>query len=252
MLCRFLALLIVIVLVTLGDGTYSVGHSGTCRKDTREVALKDNVLKLKDYVCRSDRDPQTQIRIQFQRLSGLAPGALLNGGAAPWQSVLYGEHQIVGNDVLNEYRNLLTRFGSPVRAKDNGGGEEIAINLSVTNPEQVPTDASQTANAGKDAEIRSFRLPSLPEIPLVDELVEILNKQTWPGSISMFYSSQLYGGSGPKSPLDDMTIWRYLTPVDARSYPERLQRYNSLVASRDYGFAEIDAAPGIPDRLGMA
>jgi hypothetical protein len=78
-------------------------------------------------------------------------------------------------------------------------------------------------------------LPDLPAFPLVDELVEILNKQTWPASISMFYTSQLSIGSPPISPLDDMTIWRYLTPADVKDYPERLQRYNSLVASRDYG-----------------
>src|SRR5262245_23215010 len=57
-------------------------HAGTCQKDTREITFsKSEVIRLNEYSCRSDHDSQVEVRIQFQRLSGLAPGSLLNGGS---------------------------------------------------------------------------------------------------------------------------------------------------------------------------
>jgi len=234
MLLRFTAAL---CLAFFSTGTHEA-LAGTCRKDAREVRLgQDSVIRLSEYQCRSDRDPQAQVRVQFQRLSGLAAGALLNSGAAPWHDVLYGKYRIVSNDVLKEYRALLGRFGTAVRAKDGGGGEEIAINIRVNLPDQPAADDSQYANAGKGSEVRSFRLPDLPDIPLVDETVEILTKTTWPASIGMYYSSESVSGDDAsiKSPLDEMTVWRYLGPADVKEYSQRLARYNKLVADREYG-----------------
>lgn len=220
--------------LTTGAAVVTDAHAGTCRKDAREISLsKDNVVRLNDYLCRSDRDPQAEVRVQFQRLSGLAAGALLNSGTAPWHEVLYGKHRIVSNDVLKEYRNLITRFASAVRAKED-------VNLRVNVAEQPATDDQQGTyvTADKGVEIRSFRLPELPEIPLVDETVEILTKQTWPTSLNMHYS---ISGNTPadeniiRSPLDEMTVWRYLTLADLKDYSRRLERYNALVVDRQYG-----------------
>src|SRR5262249_40899018 len=211
-------------------------RAGTCRKDAREINRSDDkVVQLGGYVCRSDRDPLAQVRVEFQRLSGLAAGALLNNGSAPWTATLYGKYRIVDNEVLKEYRTLLTRFGSAVRAKHAG---EITVSLRVNTPEEASAEDAKYATAGEGAEVRSFKLPDLPDLPLVDETVEVLTKQTWPDSLSMYYAVWGYYddvGDATKSPLDEMTVWRYLTPADLKDYARRLERYNSLVADRNYG-----------------
>jgi hypothetical protein len=105
-------------------------------------------------------------------------------------------------------------------------------------------------------------LPDLPDLPLVDETVEILTKQTWPDSLSMYYAVWGYYDSvddATKSPFDEMTVWRYLTPADLKDYARRMERYNSLVADRNYGtrkrmpkalqFLEYVTAGGWPENF---
>jgi hypothetical protein len=213
----------------------SIGaHAGGCLKDAREVRLnKESVVRLSEYLCRSDNDAQAQVRVQFQRLTGLAGGALLNGGNMPWTTTLYGnQRQIVSNDALLEYRNLLTRFGSQVKERYRGADERF-MSIHITQPaeENVPF-----ANAEKGAEINSFSLPRFPDLPLVDETVAILTNQAWPNSLSMYYTGMVGGDDLLERPLlDAMTLWRQLGPGDLEDYSKRLARYNSLVADRKYG-----------------
>ena len=227
-------LTVVIALLVFESAVAGVS-AGTCRKDGREISVsKKNVVRLSDYVCRSDRDAASAVRIQFQRLSGLAAGALLNSGSTPWDRALYGKYRIAENDVLKEYRNLIARFGSAVRAKNIAGGG-VDVSLSVNIPEQASDGDPQYVNAETGAEVRSFRLPDLPDIPLVDETIGILTRRAWPGSLNMFYSVQGWDASNRPntSPLDEMTVWRYVTPADFSEYAQRLERYNSLVVNRD-------------------
>src|SRR5215203_255601 len=118
--------------------------AGGCLKDTRQIKVQgSNAVRLSDYLCRSDQDAQTRLRVQFQRLSGLAPGVVLNGGSAPWLDALYGKFQVVDNDVLKEYRTLITRFGSAIRNVDSEG--EIMLRLALGTSEQMAKDELESA-----------------------------------------------------------------------------------------------------------
>jgi hypothetical protein len=88
---------------------------------------------------------------------------------------------------------------------------------------------SETARGRKGQVVRSFKLASLPDIPLVDETLQILNEQTWPAALNMSYGDPQDKNA---SPMDALTLWRYLTAADARQYAERLRRYNALVIDR--------------------
>ena len=102
------------VVVALSAGAAAAGG---CLKDTRQTKVdQSNVARLLGYLCTSDQDAQTRVRVQFQRLSGLATGVVLNGGSAPWLSALYGNYQVANNDVLKEYKTLI----EPVRLRRPG------------------------------------------------------------------------------------------------------------------------------------
>src|SRR6266567_7246738 len=127
--------LVAAVVVALSAGAATAGG---CLKDTRQTKVgQGNVARLLGYLCTSDQDAQTRVRVQFQRLSGLATGVVLNGGSAPWLSALYGNHQVADNDVLKEYKTLMSRFGSAVREVDQGGGESIYLGLLAGTAAQV-------------------------------------------------------------------------------------------------------------------
>ncbi len=112
--------------------------AGGCLKDTRQTKVDQaNVARLLDYLCTSNQDAQTRVRVQFQRLSGLATGVVLNGGSAPWLSSLYGNYQVVNNDVLKEYKTLIDRFGSAARKVDQASGEILSLRLVAGTPAQV-------------------------------------------------------------------------------------------------------------------
>src|SRR5215813_7417369 len=97
------SVLVVCVAFLLGSIT-TESLAGGCLKDSRQIRLdKQNSTKLSDYLCRPEAYPQARIRVQFQRLHGLAPGALLNSGSAPWVRSFYGTYRVLGNEVLREY-----------------------------------------------------------------------------------------------------------------------------------------------------
>src|SRR5215211_2304442 len=212
--------------------------AGGCLKDTRRFKVDQaKVARLLDYLCTSDQDAQTRVRVQFQRMSGLAPGVVLHGGSAPWLPALYGNYQVAENDVLKEFKTLMGQFGSAVREVDQGGGERTFVGLVAGTAAQVASgDLSETARGRTGQVVRSFKLAPLPDIPLVDETLQILNEQTWPASLHMSYGSSGYSGPDDEnaSPADVLSLWRYLTAADARQYAERLRRYNALVVDRSY------------------
>jgi hypothetical protein len=207
--------------------------AGGCLKDTRQTKVDQaNVARLLDYLCTSNQDAQTRIRVQFQRLSGLATGVVLNGGSAPWLSSLYGNYQVVNNDVLKEYKTLIDRFGSAVRKVDQASGEGLSLRLVAGTPAQVASgELSDMAPGRKGQVVKSFELAPLPDVPLVDETLQILNEQTWPSSLNMSYG-QAQDEKG--SPADALSLWRYLTAADVQQYAERLRRYNAIVVDRSY------------------
>ena len=123
--CFSVLLLMAAIVVALSAGA---AVAGGCLKETRQIKVDQaHVARLLGYLCTSDQDAQTRVRVQFQRLSGLASGVVLNGGSAPWLSALYGNYQVADNDVLKEYKTLMSRFGSAVREVDQGGGDAIYL-----------------------------------------------------------------------------------------------------------------------------
>jgi hypothetical protein len=161
---------------------------------------------------------------------------VLNGGSAPWLSALYGNYHLADNDVLKEYKALMSRFGSAVREVDQGGGDAIYLGLLAGTAAQVTSgELQETARGRRGQVVRSFKLAPLPDIPLVDETLQILNEQTWPASLNMSYGLPPGTFVGENlSPADALSLWRYLTADDARQYAERLRRYNALVVDRTY------------------
>src|SRR5262245_7107409 len=146
---------LVIALISV-DAVAATATAGPCRKGTHNVAIsKGNALRLSDYVCSSDRDAQTKVRVEFQRLSEVAAGALLNSGSAPSISTLYGKYRVADNDVLKEYRSLITRFGSAVQWI-NEGVEGTAFALKIKMPGQASTGEPQSVLAGRGARVLSF------------------------------------------------------------------------------------------------
>ncbi|MEY9234054.1 hypothetical protein ABIF68_002501 [Bradyrhizobium japonicum] len=225
--------LVVLITVTAMLTDVPDATAGTCRKEPKKITIvKGKVVQLGGYTCRLDADAQAEVRVQIQRLSGYVPGSLLNGGTGPWSNSLYGKHRIKTNEVLVEYRSLLEKFGSTVMVKDEIGTElevqpEQQQAVVVDYPERTPT-------------FRTFMLPEFPDIPLVDETIDILTKQTWPTSLKMNYGSRNWPRT--RVPLDDMTVWRYLTRSDAADYKSRLQRYNHLVTDRSFDARPIPKA----------
>jgi hypothetical protein len=217
-------LLVAAVVVALSAGAAAAGG---CLKDTRRTKVGQGHVALLGYLCTGEQDAQTRVRVQFQRLSGLATGVVLSGGSAPWLSALYGNYQVADNDVLKEYKTLMSRFGSAVREVDQGGGEAIYLGLLAGTATQVASGKLSETVGRRGQVVRSFKLSPLPDIPLVDETLQILNEQTWPASLNMSYGN-------PQSPADVLSLWRYLTAADARQYAERLRSYNALVVDRSF------------------
>jgi hypothetical protein len=217
------------VIIGLSAGA---ARAGGCLRDTRQSKVdQTNVARLLGYLCTSDLDVQTRIRVQFQRLSGLATGVVLNGGSSPWLPTLYGNYQVANNDVLKEYKTLMSRFGSAVRQVYQGGESDLALVAGPT-AQAASGELSNTALLRSGQVVRSFELAPLPDIPLIDEALQILNEQTWPASLQMSYDD--YPMNTNASLAAAISLWRNLNAADARQYAERIRRYNALVVDRSF------------------
>lgn len=109
-------------------------QAGGCQSDMREIKVRgDTIVRLRDYLCTSDSDPDVKVRVQFQRLNEMAASVLLAGGQAEQIDEFYGKNRkVLANEVLSEYRSLIRRFGAPDRDKNEGCfGDSPCMDLSI-------------------------------------------------------------------------------------------------------------------------
>ncbi len=203
--------------------------AGSCLSDIRETKIDDTQsVRLRELRCRADRDPAVSIGVQFQRLDEIAAGVLLNNGKAPWFDRLYGKTRVLENEVLQEYRNLITKFGMAQRVKD--GETEGGLGLAVSGTEQPEFKGpARGAKKGAPKVIQSSVLPRLNDVPLVDELLHILNAPTWPATLNFHYPDNPIEGVAEKDLFQGLQVWRYLTMADLDAYDARLARLNGML-----------------------
>ncbi len=206
----------------------TIAVAGSCLHDEREVKIDTvNAIKLRELRCRLDRDPSVSIGVQFQRLNEHAAGVLLNKGKAPWFESLYPKTRLVENDVLREYRNLISKFGTAKRVKEEGEGGYFAVNVQgATQPELKA--APKGAKKEPLKVMQSFELPTLSDAPLVDELLHILNEPTFSGTLQFQYGA-VEPDIDPRRMFDASHVWRYLTRADLVAYNANVSRLNKLL-----------------------
>jgi len=203
--------------------------AGQCIENIRKIEKAfDNdgdPLQAKDYLCRT-QDGRSIARVQFERLSGAEAGALLAGEGKPWFAERIGDLQIVKNEVWREYKALIDRFGIGADPDSTPRTLQHIDRLAAKKP------AGATAATGAAGTVQPLELPSLPDIPLVDETVEILTTNRWPASLKFDYSEGSNPPDIPKNPLiAGIRVWRYLTREDLAQYGDRVKRYNRLVTA---------------------
>ncbi len=210
--------------------------AGQCRNETRLLQVTTaQSAHLRELSCRFDRNASATLHVQFQRLSEGAAGVLLNNGTAPWTSRVYGNATVLDNPVLRQYRELVGKFGTPVRTGTRGAEEpggaisgEFGV-VGLAQPQHAGSVGSQT--------VETFELPLRIDGPLVEEIQHILTQRTWPPSLQFQYSFHEIE-TKQSSLFDQLRVWRYLTRADVDRMERNLRRYNSLVGKTAREFVQ--------------
>ncbi|MDX2157448.1 MAG: hypothetical protein SFW09_13155 [Hyphomicrobiaceae bacterium] len=202
-----------------------------CRSETRQVSVSaGQMVRLRELACALERDPLVKLQVRFQRLDESGAGVLLNNGKAPWTERVYGRLKVLENPVLVEYRRMVQRFAIAERYSA-APGEGAGVSFGVFGQERPdePTGSAQPTATGV---VETVRLPLHLEGPLVDEMLHIIQRPTFPPSLKLRYAGHELG-SDTNSLFDQLQGWRYLTKVDLDNLESNLERYNRLVTGED-------------------
>jgi hypothetical protein len=186
-----------------------------CAKDHREVRLNADVLRLREYTCRTANEV---VRVQFHRLSNMAASLLLNRTNIQWIRVLFGTHKMVENAVGGEFKLLLSRYGF-TSLSDNYGGESVLV-FGV----DTPLGGTGT-NGTRQIEGDNFRMQNLPYSggsPVPNDTAHIRFQLSWPAGYQFFYTAQT------ENAILNTILWRYASRGDLSSYSARLAQYHKL------------------------
>jgi hypothetical protein len=238
--CRLVAA--TLSLIALPPLSSDPARAGTCLLDTREIKIEETQsVRLRELRCRSDRDAAVSLSIQFQRLDEVAAGVLLNNGKAPWFDGMYPGTRVLDNEVLREYRKLIRNFGAARRIKE--GQIEGSFALDVQGLAQ-PEVKERTKNARRSAEkvVETYELPKLFDMPMVDEIQQILKQPAWPENLNFEYVTGPVDASS-RDLINFTQVWRYLNRADIDNYAANLKRLNGVLGIRNKVGRPIKAIP---------
>lgn len=177
--------------------------------------------------CYFDDASVPRFRVVYFRLSGLGQSFLANNKLTPEiEAYLAGRHAIVPNEVYDELKFIVSRFGRDIHAEYVAfDGNEVGLN-SIAYSEYVKSidpgvDVVEgLAPSGTGWTTLDSRPVFIPDIQ-ASETLFLTDK--WPeGYEFLWWEYNFWNESGS---IYGPTIWRYLDPNDLKDYQSRYLEY---------------------------
>ena len=222
--------------------SFSSPANAQCVEDPREVKFdQDNVIRLKSYLCRAGQEQNDpQIKVEFHRLSEAAASILVGKQPQPKSfKGVFGNFNVVENDVFKSYAELLQKFG-----EEYENSTFVGLNLSQQKSGGMAGNSDIAASTGEETnkKVRTIFSPGMSNLsyPSPDE-DRLLAKNILPPNYHYDYSTACddeVSGSGQGKNEEckqwnlksfTMTVWRSLTSADLDNFRKNLIAYNRLV-----------------------
>ena len=212
--------------VVVAASLYAASAAAECVASYREIGYADGSARIKNYVCRTGASAEPTVRVEFNRLSEAAAGALLQGELFPEMKRSFGKLSVLDNPVGAEAKLLFDSFGIRQASSDCFG---FAV-YSAGDGRSYENDAEENCS---ESSLWSFAYPDRVfgaqgyEMPLPDDDTVYRRSTSWPAGFQFYYNG--YEGRCTGSLIECTTIWRGAQPSDLANYTENLVRFSAMV-----------------------
>lgn len=230
-----IAKLIAAIIISLSSASLALAD---CLQDARKVALdRNNVVQLSSYLCRTGEGPDDiRFKVEFYRVSDIVASLLLAKSTTTSLSRIIGTANIIDNDVLRTYRELIRQFGTT----DDAPGKPL--------PSSIRAPAGQVETSDRIARRNLRTLTGLISGPWWDESsypagaeIKALKSGIIPDNLKYYHSifcenetDVKKAACGKYQPaLRRMTFWRSIRNGDIDKYPAHVAAHNMLIRNRN-------------------
>ncbi|MCH9806879.1 MAG: hypothetical protein K0U74_04035 [Alphaproteobacteria bacterium] len=212
----------------------SPAKAGQCLRDDAEVRVDGaNVVRLNEYVCRSNSGKFEGLKVEFHRLNSLTASMVFAGRLAPQMEAIFGKAKIRQNTVYQHYMDLVAKFGVEF---DRGGG---AIDMHIStkredddgpisiNSEDETRDNSQLAETFNG--VRFLDTSEVLSVPLPGASETFTTTEEWPEGFHLNYPAAEEPEFVAEEAILVTSLWRYLRPETLANLPDNWRNVNAAV-----------------------
>lgn len=218
--------------------------AGACLKDMRQQPVDGaNAVRVREYLCRSDRGGLEGLRIELHRLGSLSASIVLFGPMVPQLEAVFGGARVRQNTIYRQYKELVDQFGQPYDAEWRRMDLKVATEQRDPNERRVLVKASGGDEEGVDAavterltaqfaEVRYLDTEEVIDMPLPEASRTYGYTDRWPDGMNFFYQAydfQLNQGPEESIVIPQTKIWRYVRAEDLASLERNWRRVNAGV-----------------------
>lgn len=196
----------------------SPARAGSCLQDFRNISAGAHQTRLRDYYCRGTSGQR--VRVRFHRVSDFVASAMLEGHLPPTLEPILGQPRLIRNNVYEEFKTLMDRFGGRHKWLDcekytviaAGGGDGLATNYKCYDELGNTPPMRRTLggwHGGNDPYV----------FPAAGDLKSLELRGTVPSSYNSRWVTPEYG-----EPYKQ--IWRYVERSDLTDYKAKLRAFN--------------------------
>ncbi len=186
-----------------------------CVNDSTTVRIDDkNVVRLREYICRTKGAQTPQLRVQLHRLNDMAMSALMYDAVPQSQQKIFGGARVVENAVYRELRVLFDRFGTD----DNISESYVTLNSPLDEgPSYHRVSSGLTKGRTVPVLINRQGETGWTDFPQPQAVLTLESGGGLPPGYNQSYRN---------------SYWRYLSKSAFRNYERKAQEYNRLISDR--------------------
>ncbi len=192
--------------------------AGQCLQDIRIIKSGGNNMRLRDYLCQTQRNQS--VRVRFHRVTDFVAHSILAGNLPAGFKTMFGKPKLIQNDVYREYKTLMDKFGEYTQ----GWGCEVYTVIAAGKGQGMKDDNKCTGKSPIRRSIGGWYKPlEYSVFPAADDLRSL----EYNGRVPKAYKSKTVTEYGQRI----KKIWRYAKRRDFKNFKKRLSDYNRLITA---------------------
>jgi pimeloyl-ACP methyl ester carboxylesterase len=189
----------------------------------------NNAAKVEVGVCPDEADPQRALRIRYVWLDSTSTSLLMAGQMDGNLEKLLGSNPyVIENAIAKELKSVIAKFGTAVGSANN----QFSSGMDGLNDTSTSRDVPVKLPLKKGSKIKIYDIGNPVYVPDLSVYQAMINTLDYPPDFSMYYTHSDGSDQSDQNILDSVTLWRYVTAEDLRSYTANLGKFKDWLAQQ--------------------